>query len=116
YIDGGKQVSRYAVSPFSFLGLVVLARSGQSHYQRLFRVLRQADQSNVAAPGAPDGARLGDIPTRARATSNPGGSGHAWVKQNFVDPTTRSDGVVFLPARLTDNPFLNHDDYVASLA
>jgi predicted phage terminase large subunit-like protein len=116
YLDGAKDASRYAGSSFSFLGFDELTRIDQTHYQRMFRVLRQPDHGNTATPAAADGTRLGDVPTRARATSNPGGSGHAWVKQYFVDPTTRADGVVFLPARLTDNPFLDHDNYLASLA
>jgi predicted phage terminase large subunit-like protein len=50
----------------------------------------------------------------ARAT--PGGPGHAWVKARFVDPTTRHPGVVFLPSRLADNPYLDRQEYGARLA
>lgn len=57
-----------------------------------------------------------------RATTNPGGPGHAWVKQRYVEPaepgttfweeTMDSDGELhrmsrkFIPARLSDNPSL----------
>ena len=80
----------------------------------MFRVLRQPNPGTTVP--ARDGTRLADVPIRARATSNPGGAGHAWVKSYFVDPDSRHDGAVFLPARLSDNPFLNRDDYIASLA
>jgi predicted phage terminase large subunit-like protein len=82
----------------------------------MFRVLRQPHDADASTRSAPDGTQLHDVPVRARATSNPGGGGHAWVKSYFVDPSTRGDEVVFLPARLADNPFLDRDTYVASLA
>ena len=48
---------------------------------------------------------------RALSASNPGGKGHAWVKERFIDPAppreefTGDDGTrrVFIPARLWDN-------------
>ena len=73
-----------------------------------------------------------------RATSNPGGIGHAWVKKRFVDPAPPltpveeeisvpgPDGAprrfkrsrVFVPATVYDNGILlrNDPDYVAALA
>jgi predicted phage terminase large subunit-like protein len=75
----------------------------------MFRVLRQPSATD--GPAAPDGTRLADVPVRVRATSNPGGTGHAWVKARFVDPATRPAGVVYLPSRLEDNPYLNQEDY-----
>jgi hypothetical protein len=68
-----------------------------------------------------------------RATCNPGGAGHGWVKARYIDPGPRRiieerfvnpfDGGevrlsrMFLPARLTDNPKLLASDplYVARL-
>ena len=73
-------------------------------------------------------------PCGFRATCNPGGAGHAWVKARYIDPgpyttvveifkspfdgaETRIDRV-FIPARLPDNPALLASDpsYVARLA
>lgn len=73
------------------------------------------------------------VPTGFRATCNPGGVGHSWVKVRYIDhgpwnvtrhvfecpftnrqiETTR----VFIPARLSDNPALLENDptYVAQL-
>ena len=73
-----------------------------------------------------------------RATSNPGGIGHAWVKKRFIDPAPPltpviervtapgADGApreftrsrVFVPATVYDNAALlrNDPDYVAALA
>ncbi len=54
------------------------------------------------------------IPMRMRAASNPGGVGHEWVRRRFILPT-RADPPdkrrPFIPALLTDNPFLDQDDY-----
>lgn len=59
-----------------------------------------------------------EITCYMRATANPGGSGHAWVKKRFVDPAPPNttfwseDGEVsrkFIPARLSDNPSLAAD-------
>ncbi len=54
------------------------------------------------------------FPKQIKSTTNPGGIGHAWVKERFVDPAPAgepflgSDGSrrIFLPARIEDNRFL----------
>ncbi len=81
-------------------------------------------KSRLRAPKA-----LGIRPL-VRATSNPGGPGHAWVKARFIDPmppnetyflTVRADGIEgkrslrYIPARVQDNPHLGQD-YVLELA
>lgn len=71
------------------------------------------------------------VPTGFRATCNPGGPGHTWVKQRYIDPgpwriiratyQTANGPVelsrVFIPAKLSDNPMLMQGDplYVARL-
>ena len=85
----------------------------------------------------------GDLPIFMRATTNPGGVGHHWVKKMFIDPapygkafsaTDIETGEVlkypsghskagkslfkrrFIPARLSDNPYLSQSgDYEAML-
>jgi hypothetical protein len=73
------------------------------------------------------------VPCRFRATCNPGGPGHNWVRNRYIDSGARNvmfedftnpfDGSVvrldrvFIPARLSDNPKLLASDplYVARL-
>ncbi|MGH7009898.1 MAG: terminase large subunit domain-containing protein, partial [Caulobacteraceae bacterium] len=73
------------------------------------------------------------VPCGLRATCNPGGAGHAWVKERHIDPgpwrlvfesfaspfdgTKRRLSRVFIPARLSDNPALlaRDPDYVARI-
>jgi len=63
------------------------------------------------------------IPCYVRATTNPGGVGHQWVRDRWAiedsgDATRFQDGQGrwrrFIPARLSDNPFLG-DDYRKTL-
>jgi Terminase large subunit, T4likevirus-type, N-terminal len=72
------------------------------------------------------------VPCGFRATGNPGGAGHAWVKERYIDPAPRGYQIlstefknpftgmllrkerVFIPSRLPDNKFLG-DDYIATL-
>lgn len=60
------------------------------------------------------------VPCRFRATGNPGGPGHAWVKARYIDPapagfTLIRDPVsglerVYIPSRVSDNRLLmDHD-------
>ncbi len=57
------------------------------------------------------------VPCGFRATCNPGGPGHNWVKARYIDPGpwkvfTNADGLttVFIPAKLSDNPILDLND------
>lgn len=55
------------------------------------------------------------LPIRMRATSNPGGPGHSWVKKRFIDIKTKREQAHFIPAKLDDNPNLDRDDYIKSM-
>jgi hypothetical protein len=72
------------------------------------------------------------VPCGFRATGNPGGPGHQWVKARYIDPApggweiisstfqnpwsgkTIQRDRIYIPSRLTDNKYLG-DDYVANL-
>lgn len=66
------------------------------------------------------------VPCGVRATSNPGGPGHGWVKKRFIDPAPLGlrvieddyDGVmrdrIYIPSRVSDNRHLG-PEYVANL-
>ena len=55
-----------------------------------------------------------NIPLRMRSGSNPGGIGHEWVKDRFVDPGDPKRP--FIPALISDNPALDQKEYEISLA
>ncbi len=58
------------------------------------------------------------LPARVFATTNPGGLGHLWVKERFVDPQTpgrvfiigNERSRIFIPARVEDTPQLVDND------
>lgn len=72
------------------------------------------------------------VPCGFRATGNPGGPGHLWVKARYIDPApdgwtvlneqfqnpwtkkTISRERIYIPSRVTDNQYLG-DEYVANL-
>jgi hypothetical protein len=89
---------------YHFIGLDELTQFLESQYLYLL--------SRVRVP--PPGVQL-----RVRATTNPGGVGHVWVKTRFVDvappletyidPAT-GQSRVFVPAKIYDNPTLVERD------
>jgi predicted phage terminase large subunit-like protein len=115
YLADASDVARYAGTSYSFLGFDELTRFQEADYRRMFRVLRQP-VADRGGPAAPDGTTLNDVPVRVRATSNPGGPGHAWVKDRFINPETRHPDAVYLPSRITDNPHLDTATYLETLA
>ncbi len=58
------------------------------------------------------------FPKQIKSSTNPGGVGHGWVKERFVDPAPRDteffgdDGLtrIFIPSLLDDNSFLTSKD------
>ena len=68
-----------------------------------------------------------------RATANPGGPGHLWIKQRYIDPAPRGMKVIsedfinpfteevsqieriYIPSRVTDNKYTNNSAYIARL-
>ena len=58
------------------------------------------------------------FPKQIKSSTNPGGIGHTWVKERFVDPSPPNtefvgkDGMsrIFIPSLLTDNSFLMSSD------
>ena len=129
YLDRDEDVLRYQGLAFSWIGFDELTQ-WQSPYA--WNYMRSRLRST--AP---------DLPIFMRATTNPGGRGHAWVKKMFIDPapygksfdaTDIETGETlkypaghskagrplfkrrFIPARLSDNPYLsNAGDYEAML-
>ncbi len=59
-----------------------------------------------------------NFPKQIKSSTNPGGVGHTWVKERFVDPSPPNkafrgaDGVdrIFIPSLLSDNKPLNDSD------
>jgi predicted phage terminase large subunit-like protein len=92
---------RYKSSAFQFIGFDELTQFSETQYRYLFSRLRRKEGMQV--------------PLRMRGASNPGDIGHEWVKKRFLraDP---SEGRIFIPAKIADNPHLDAVEYEKSLA
>ena len=101
YLDAGNDRYRYQSSEFQYIAFDELTEFQEQDYLFLFSRLRRLSGSQV--------------PLRVRAASNPGGPGHAWVKRRFIGPNAGKDGRLYMPARLTDNPHLDREQYRKSL-
>jgi len=66
------------------------------------------------------------VPPGFRATGNPGGPGHGWVRERYIDPDPRGyrvvidelspKGRIFIPSKVDDNPHIDREEYKAQLS
>ena len=129
YLDRDEDVLRYQGLAFSWVGFDELTQWSTPFAWNYMR-----SRLRSTAP---------DLPIFMRATTNPGGPGHAWVKKMFIDPSPpgkafwATDSETgkrleypaghskagqplfkrrFIPAMLTDNPYLStQGDYETML-
>lgn len=99
YLQNENDKYRYQSSAFQCICFDELTQFSENQYTYLFSRLRKLKSVPV--------------PLRMRSASNPGGVGHAWVKQRFM--IERRADRFFIPARLEDNPHLNAVEYRRSL-
>lgn len=66
-------------------------------------------------PASKDNTSIFDVPLRMRSATNPGGRGHEWVRDRFVNLKTMEPDAVFVPSALADNPSLDYEEYVKGL-
>lgn len=101
----------YQGKEYQFVGFDEVTQFEPEQYLYLFSRARSSDPR---------------IPPRVRSTTNPGGIGHRFIKERFVDMappgTTFIDPItglsrIFIPGKLEDNPTLAQNDpgYVARL-
>ncbi len=101
YLAGPQDHFRYQGAEYHFTGWDELTQflEPQYSYVALSRVRRQAGSK---------------IPLRSLSASNPGGRGHVWVRDRFINPDTRGNRV-FIRSALKDNPSVDADEYVQGL-
>lgn len=99
YCQSKNDVYRYGSSEFQYIGFDELTEFEQFEYRFLFSRVRRLTGSKV--------------PLRVRSASNPGGPGHDWVKERFIDGVATER--VFIPAKLDDNPYIDRTAYMKSL-
>lgn len=100
YMEHERHKYRYQGSEYQFVGFDELTQFTDSQYRYLFSRLRRLEGVKV--------------PIRMRSATNPGGVGHEWVKQRFLEEG-ESKGRLFVPAKVDDNPYLDQEEYRESL-
>lgn len=129
YLERDDDVMRYQGQAFTWIGVDELTQYATPY---AWNYLRSRLRTTAK-----------DLPLSMRATTNPGGPGHSWVKRMFIDPAPPNVSFVprdidtgaplvfpqghskagkplfsrkFIPAKLADNPYLMEDgQYEASL-
>ena len=102
YLDHPKHLDNYQGAAYDFVGFDELTQwANETWYVYLFSRMRRDKESGV--------------PSRMRATANPGGPGHSWVKARFIDNPEPPDRV-FFPASRHDNTELDQESYGRNLA
>lgn len=111
YIRNYQDANSYQGRSMDWVGVDELTKHEERSIQALLSCLR-----------SPKGFK-----PRFRATCNPGGIGHAWVKRNYIDATgygehithtkDTNESVEFIPAKVQDNTVLmkNDPNYVKRL-
>lgn len=102
YLERDDDVYQYQGANFHFIGIDELTQHTEFRYRYLYSRLRRLAGS--------------DVPMRMRAASNPGGIGHDWVKARFNPDGGGAEGRVFIGAKIADNPSLDRDEYLMTLA
>lgn len=100
YLAADNDVYQYQSSEFQFCGFDELTQFTEFQYTYMFSRLRKPDIMRV--------------PLRMRAGTNPGGTGHVWVRDRFIRDGHAS-GRVFIPSALSDNPHTDQEAYTKSL-
>lgn len=103
HLDNPNAMIRYQGGGYHFLGFDELTHFDEEPYQFI----------GLSRSRRPPSGPLSQIPMRVRASANPGGPGHIWVKRRFI--THRPDDVAFVPAKLADNPGVDTEDYARRL-
>lgn len=101
YLNNQNDYLRYKGSEFQFIGMDEVTEIRENDYRYLFSRLRR-----------PSSGPLSSVPLRMRAASNPAPN---WVRQRFIVEGI-TEGRVFVPSKLTDNPGIDAESYRIALA
>lgn len=104
HVDDEQSIYNYQGGAYQFVGFDELTQFTEFAYTYIAFSRQRRDVA----------MREAGIPIRVRATANPGGVGHSWVKSRFID--NREPGTVFIPAKVADNPGLDVADYAKSMS
>ena len=99
YLERDDDVYQYQGAAYQFIGIDELTQHSEFRYKYLFSRLRRLEGF--------------DVPIRMRSTANPGGRGHLWVKERFIE--SKDPQRIFVRSSLADNPSLDQEQYREAL-
>jgi predicted phage terminase large subunit-like protein len=100
YLNNTGDYLRYKGSEFQFIGMDEVTEIRESDYRYMFSRLRR-----------PASGPLSSVPLRMRSASNPAPN---WVRQRFI-VEGKTEGRIFVPSKLTDNPGIDAVSYRQAL-
>ncbi len=103
HLESAQAMMKYQGGAYHFVGFDELTHFEQEQYEFI----------GLSRQRKPKVGPLSEVPMRIRASANPGGPGHMWVKERFIE--NRPKDVAFVPAKVWDNPGIDTDDYVSRL-
>jgi predicted phage terminase large subunit-like protein len=101
YLNNKDDYLRYKGVEVQFIGMDEVTEIRESDYRYLFSRLRR-----------PSSGPLSQVPLRMRCASNPAPN---WVRQRFLVEGA-SNGRIFVPSKLTDNPGIDPESYRRALS
>jgi hypothetical protein len=104
HLDSADAIMRYQGGAYHYVGFDELTHFEQSQYEFI----------GLSRQRKPPTGTLSEVPMRIRASANPGGPGHGWVKKRFLDDRNNAKAA-FVPAKLWDNPGIDTEDYLSRL-
>lgn len=100
YLESDNDCYRYQGAEFQYIGMDECTHISPSNYRYMFSRLRKKKSM--------------EVPLRFRSTANPGGMyGEYYYQRFFVEG--KENGRIFIPAGLSDNPFLDAEAYKEAL-
>jgi hypothetical protein len=128
YLQSENDVTRYQGPEYQLILYDELTHFSRRQYTYMRSRLRSAGAVR-------DAMDVAGLKPRMMSATNPGGPGHGWVKRMFIDPSVGlpqdalflggieeeqdEQGLLtlaFIPAKATDNPYLDQDDYQRKLS
>jgi predicted phage terminase large subunit-like protein len=107
YLDGPNDHFNHQSAAYQFVGFDEVVNIRENQFRYLFTRLRRLME-------------LSWLPLRIRSASNPPTREQiargAYIKRDYVDAATRKPNVVYIPAKMQDNPYLDTEDYKKSLS
>lgn len=101
YLNNQNDYLRYKGAEFQFIGMDEVTEIRESDYRYMFSRLRR-----------PASGPLAQVPLRMRGATNPAPN---WVRQRFI-VEGKTEGRIFVPSLLTDNPGIDAASYRAALS